>query len=143
MLRTGRARCLTGPLLIEASEAVAADATKLPNFGLEETYDHGSSDGWRTERPGRIQKLLPCSSCTNGILGGGFLTRRARRADRTADRSRPCWTRHTTRLVHNIVSRIACELCGWKPSSPNGRILLLPHPRACSLHRRQTRVHRG
>ncbi len=98
MLRTGRARCLTGPLLIEASEAVAAHATELPNFGLEVTYDHGSSEGWRTERPGRIQKLLPCSSWTNGILGGGFLTRREgrARADRTAVEADPAG--HGTQL---------------------------------------------
>ena len=53
MISTCRARCLAGPLLIEASKAVAADATELPNFGLEVTYTHGTSEGWRTERPGR------------------------------------------------------------------------------------------
>ena len=45
VLCTCRTRCLSGQLLIEASKAVAADATELPNFGLEVTYDHGISEG--------------------------------------------------------------------------------------------------
>ncbi len=71
VLCTCRARCLTGPVLVEVPKAVAVDATELPNFGLEVTYDHGASDGRRTEQPGRIQnKLIPCSSQTNGFLEG-------------------------------------------------------------------------
>ena len=48
---------------------------------------------------------------------------------------RPGWTWRTARFVHNVVSRIACELCDRKPGSPNGRILLRSHPRASSFHR--------
>jgi hypothetical protein len=42
--RAGAARRLALQLLVEApnAEAVAADAAELPNFGLEETYDHGN-----------------------------------------------------------------------------------------------------
>ena len=56
------------------AQRVAADATELPNFGLEVTYDHGASDGRRTGHPGRIQnKLIPRSSQTNGFLEGALL----------------------------------------------------------------------
>jgi hypothetical protein len=60
--------------LIEVSKDVAVDATELPNFGLEVTYDHGASEGRRTGQPRRIQnKLIPCSSQTNGFLEGAPL----------------------------------------------------------------------
>ena len=73
VLCTCRARCLTGPLLVEVPKAIAVDATELPNFGLEVTYDHGASDGRRTGQPECIQKLLPCSSRTNRTPEGGLL----------------------------------------------------------------------
>ena len=70
-LCTCRARGLSGPLLVEVPKAIAVDATELPNFGLEVTYDHGASEGRRTGQPRRIQiKLIPCSSQTNGFLEG-------------------------------------------------------------------------
>ncbi len=65
---------MAGPLLVEVPKAVAVDATELPNFGLEVTYVHGTSEGRRTEQPGRIQNnLIPCSSQTNRFLEGGLL----------------------------------------------------------------------
>ena len=58
VLCTCRARGLTGPLLVEVPKAVAVDATELPHFGLEVTYDHGTSLVGGAEQPGRIQKRL-------------------------------------------------------------------------------------
>ena len=76
-LCTCRARGLSGPLLVEVPKAIAVDATELPHFGLEVTYDpcdHGLSEGQRTGQPRRIQiKLIPCSSQTNRFLEGGLL----------------------------------------------------------------------
>ena len=68
------ARRLALRLLEEIAQRVAADATELPHFGLEVTYDHGASEGRRTGQPRRIQnKLIPCSSQTNGCLEGALL----------------------------------------------------------------------
>ena len=60
--------------MVEVPKAIAVDATELPNFGLEVTYDHGASEGRRTGQPRRIQsKLIPCSSQTNGFLERALL----------------------------------------------------------------------
>ena len=68
------ARRLALRLLEEIAQRVAADATELPHFGLEVTYDHGASEGRRTGQPRRIQiKLIPCSSQTNRFLEGALL----------------------------------------------------------------------
>ena len=71
------ARRLALRLLEEIAQRVAADATELPDFGLEVTYDHcdyGILEGQRTGQPRRIQtKLIPCSSQTNRFLEGALL----------------------------------------------------------------------
>ncbi len=60
IFRTRFAECLAGLLLVEVPEAIAVDATELPNFGLEVTYHHGASEGRCTGQPRRIQnKLIP------------------------------------------------------------------------------------